>query len=74
MVCTAHTAQYGFLLPSPYLPQVMFQYFPDSTSLQPALEGLQVEMLPAPPLEQAKVCGMGVSVAPELAAVTAVHV
>ncbi|KAI3432787.1 hypothetical protein D9Q98_010372 [Chlorella vulgaris] len=35
--------------------QVMFQYFPDGASMQPALQGLQVEMLPAPPLEQAKV-------------------
>jgi hypothetical protein len=33
----------------------MFQYFPDGASMQPALQGLQVEMLPAPPLEQAKV-------------------
>jgi hypothetical protein len=51
-----------------HLLQVMFQYFPDSTSLKPVLEGLQVEMLPAPPLEQAKVGGALAGCCPNLAA------
>ena len=33
----------------------MFQYFPDGASVRPSLKGLEVEMRPAPALQQAKV-------------------